>query len=81
MILGMLFGKGLRELSRKPGRRSASQGPLPCFRVHSKTKVPNDNREAYLTPDASNLMMLLVAFFAERGIILPYGAAAASRRQ
>lgn len=51
-------------------------GAASLFRVHPMVRPPNEYREVYPAPLAAALMKQLTHFFAENGIILPYGAAA-----
>lgn len=51
-------------------------GAASLFRIHPQAEAPNDYRESYPTPAGATLMKELTRFFAENGIILPYGAAA-----
>ncbi|MCC8941489.1 aspartate aminotransferase family protein [Bradyrhizobium sp. Arg68] len=51
-------------------------GAASLFRIHPRAQTPNDYREIYPTSSGQTLMKQLTRFFAENGIILPYGAAA-----
>lgn len=51
-------------------------GAASLFRVHPMASPPNEYREAYPAPPATALMKQLTHFFAENGIILPFGASA-----
>lgn len=51
-------------------------GAASLFRIHPMAQIPNDYREAHPVLAGATLMMQLTRFFAENGIILPYGAAA-----
>ncbi|WP_276575475.1 aspartate aminotransferase family protein [Bradyrhizobium monzae] len=51
-------------------------GAASLFRIHPMAQIPNDYREAHPVLAGATLMRQLTRFFAENGIILPYGAAA-----
>ncbi len=74
------FGNIIRDgISRAISHRRAPlcvTGAASLFRVHPMAQPPNEYREAYPGPPAAALMKQLTHFFAENGIILPYGAAA-----
>ncbi|MBP0112267.1 aspartate aminotransferase family protein [Bradyrhizobium vignae] len=74
--LGNVVRNGIAGAISKSVAPFCVSGAASLFRVHPMDQVPNDNREAYLGPHASKRMKQLVNFFADNGIILPYGAAA-----
>lgn len=72
----------LLHIWRPLGTLSNLGGPLcvtgaaSLFRIHPRAENPSDYREICPTPAGATLMKELPRFFAENGIILPYGAAA-----
>ncbi|WP_410712209.1 aspartate aminotransferase family protein [Bradyrhizobium sp. BEA-2-5] len=74
--LGDVVRNGIARAISKVGAPLCVTGAASLFRIHPMIQVPNDNREAYPAPRALELMKQLVQFFAENGIVLPYGAAA-----
>ncbi|MBH5400740.1 aspartate aminotransferase family protein [Bradyrhizobium sp. CNPSo 4010] len=52
-------------------------GAASLFRLHPRAQAPNDYRDIYPTAAGATLMKQLTRFFADNGIILPYGASAA----
>jgi glutamate-1-semialdehyde 2,1-aminomutase len=51
-------------------------GAASLFRIHPKATLPRDFREATPSAAGAHVMKELTRFFAEAGIILPFGAAA-----
>ncbi|MBB4365209.1 glutamate-1-semialdehyde 2,1-aminomutase [Bradyrhizobium sp. CIR18] len=75
--LGNIVRDGIAQAIKKRGVSLCVTGAASLFRIHPSKRIPNDYREAYLTPRGASVMKELTRFFAANGIILPYGAAAA----
>lgn len=74
------FGEQLRQGIRAAiARRNAGfciSGEASLFRIHPRSALPVDFRQAYLSAEGAATMQRLTAFFHERAILLPNGAAA-----
>lgn len=74
--LGNIVRDGISRAISNRGAPLCVTGAASLFRVHPVAHPPNEYREAYPAPPAAALMKQLTYFFAENGVILPYGAAA-----
>ncbi|UPK20624.1 aspartate aminotransferase family protein [Bradyrhizobium sp. 131] len=75
-ILGDIVRGGIGRAISNLGAPLCVTGAASLFRIHPRAEVPSDYREIYPTPAGATLMKELTRFFAENGIVLPYGAAA-----
>lgn len=75
-ILGDIVRDGIGRAISNHGAPLCVTGAASLFRIHPRAETPNDYREFYPTPAGATLMKELTRFFAENGIVLPYGAAA-----
>ncbi|MCK1423504.1 aspartate aminotransferase family protein [Bradyrhizobium sp. CW12] len=75
-ILGDIVRDGIGRAISNLGAPLCVTGAASLFRIHPRAETPSDYREIYPTPAGVTLMKELTRFFAENGIILPYGAAA-----
>ncbi|MCP3392212.1 aspartate aminotransferase family protein [Bradyrhizobium sp. CCGB12] len=75
-ILGDIVRGGIGRAISKLGAPLCVTGAASLFRIHARAENPTDYRDIYLRPDDATLMKELTRFFAENGIIVPYGAAA-----
>ncbi|UWU67909.1 aspartate aminotransferase family protein [Bradyrhizobium sp. NC92] len=75
-ILGDIVRDGIGRAISNLGAPLCVTGAASLFRIHPSAETPSDYREIYPTPAGATLMKELTRFFAENGIILPYGAAA-----
>ena len=74
--LGDVVRDGLRRGIAKRDAPICVTGAASLFRIHPMRRIPNDYREAYPTAAGTAQMKQLTRFFAENGIVLPFGAAA-----
>lgn len=76
-MLGNCVRDGISRAISHRGVPLCVTGAASLFRIHPMARIPNDYREAYPAPAGAALMKQLTRFFADNGIILPHGAAAA----
>jgi glutamate-1-semialdehyde 2,1-aminomutase len=74
--LGERMRNGLAAVARKRDAAFAVSGAASLFRIHPKKTVPADFRTAIMTGEESARMRALSRHFLERGIVLPFDAAA-----
>lgn len=74
--LGNIVRDGISQSISKRCAPLCVTGAASLFRVHPMASPPREYREAYSASPATALMRRLAHFFAENGIILPFGAAA-----
>lgn len=74
--LGNVVREGIAQAIKKRAASLCVTGAASLFRIHPMARSPNDYREGYPTPGGAVVMKELTRFFAENGIILPYGASA-----
>lgn len=75
-MLGDIVRDGIGRAISNQGAPLCVTGAASLFRIHPWAEAPNDYREIYPTPGGTTVMKELTRFFAENGIVLPYGAAA-----
>ncbi|WP_306469174.1 MULTISPECIES: hypothetical protein [unclassified Bradyrhizobium] len=75
-ILGDIVRTGIGRAISKLGAPLCVTGAASLFRIHPGAEAPSEYREICPTPAGETLMKELTRFFAENGVILPYGAAA-----
>lgn len=75
-ILGDTVRAGIDRAISKLGAPLCITGAASLFRIHPRAEIPSEYREYYPTPAGAALMKELTAFFADNGIILPYGSSA-----
>lgn len=74
--LGERLRGRLAAIASKHGAPFSISGAASLFRIHPKQAMPNDYRDATMTPAEATLMKALSHAYEEAGIILPYSAAA-----
>jgi glutamate-1-semialdehyde 2,1-aminomutase len=74
--LGERMRNGLTEAARKWNCAFSVSGAASLFRIHPKKTVPANFQEATMTGEERTLMQALGRHFLERGIVMPFDAAA-----
>jgi len=74
--LGDRVRQGLAQVISKRGARFSVCGNASLFRIHPKKEAPATYRTALMTPQETATMRALSRYFLDRGILLPFGAAA-----
>lgn len=74
--LGNIVRGGIAQAIEKRGLSLCVTGAASFFRIHPTAELSNDYRGTYPAPGGAVVLKQLTRFFAENGIILPYGAAA-----
>ncbi|WP_342723820.1 aspartate aminotransferase family protein [Bradyrhizobium sp. B097] len=80
-MLGNIVREGIGQTISNRGVPLCVTGAASLFRIHPMAQMPSDYREAYPGLAGVTLMKQLTRFFAESGIILPYGTAASISTQ